>query len=116
MFQFTQTIIRELSAFASLKLQCWLRLYIVIWSYRYCGWICSHNTDNWELPDDGLCKPKHTGATITILNDFNCLFYNNLYALFGQIKDLILLIFTAHFNSLIGILIRPHAGLSDRAV
>jgi len=25
------------------------------------------------LPDDGLCKPKHAGATITILNDFNYL-------------------------------------------
>jgi len=23
--------------------------------------------------DDGLCKPKHVGATIIILNDFNCL-------------------------------------------
>ena len=25
------------------------------------------------LPDDGLCKPKHVGATIITLNDFNCL-------------------------------------------
>ena len=25
------------------------------------------------LPNDGLCKPKHVGATITILNDFNSL-------------------------------------------
>ena len=22
--------------------------------------------------DDGFCKPKHVGATIIILNDFNC--------------------------------------------
>ena len=42
MFRFTQTIIRELSACAYLKLQCWLPLHIVIWSYRYCGCIfCS---------------------------------------------------------------------------
>jgi hypothetical protein len=26
-----------------------------------------------DLPDDGLCKPKRVGATIIILNDFNCL-------------------------------------------
>jgi len=24
-----------------------------------------------ELPDDGLCNPKHVGATIIILNNFN---------------------------------------------
>ena len=43
-----------------------------------------------QLPDDGLCKPKHVGATIIILDDFNCIkFYNNLCALVGQIKDLI---------------------------
>jgi len=24
-----------------------------------------------ELADDGLCKPKHVGANIIILNDFN---------------------------------------------
>ena len=30
MFRFTQTIIRELSAGASLKLQCWYRLHISI--------------------------------------------------------------------------------------
>ena len=35
--------------------------------------MCSHNTYNWELPDDGLCKPKHVGETIMILSDFNCL-------------------------------------------
>jgi len=27
----------------------------------------------WVLPDDGLCKLKHVGATIIILNDFNSL-------------------------------------------
>ena len=26
-----------------------------------------------KLPDGGLCKPKHVGATIIILNDFNSL-------------------------------------------
>jgi len=63
--------------------------YIVIWSYRYSGCICSYCTDKdicnryqhchfgeaqvGRLPDDGLYKPKHVGATIIILNDFNCL-------------------------------------------
>jgi len=51
MFRFTWTIIRELSTCASLKLQCWLRLHIVIWN------------------DDGLCKPKH----VIVLYDFNSL-------------------------------------------
>jgi hypothetical protein len=32
-------LFRELSACASLKLQCWLRSHIIIWSYRYCGCI-----------------------------------------------------------------------------
>jgi hypothetical protein len=50
MFRFNQTIIREPTVCASLKLQC-----------------CS-------LPDDGLVKPKHVGAFIVNLNvHFNIL-------------------------------------------
>jgi len=30
-------------------------------------------SQSWKLPDDGLCKPKHVGATIIILNDFSSL-------------------------------------------
>jgi len=36
-----------------------------------------------QLPDDGLCKPKHVGATFIIM-----IVKYNLYALVGQIKNL----------------------------
>ena len=54
------------------------------------GRICGHDAENiynvmytgirnvildkhrLQLPDDGLCKPKHVGATVIILDDFNC--------------------------------------------
>ena len=92
MFRFTETIIRELSACASLKVQCWLWLHIVIWSYAYTARStcitglnkiqiticnrsqhCTFSKAQAENSDDGLYKPKHVGATIVILNGFNCL-------------------------------------------
>jgi len=82
MFRFTQTIIRELSACASPKLQCWYRLHISI--LEVIGTVAAHFLQSCyacgsctqytiQLPDDGLCKPKHVGATIIILNGFNSL-------------------------------------------
>jgi len=39
-----------------------------------------------QLPDDGLCKPKHVGATFIILNVLIIISYN-LCALVGKIKN-----------------------------
>ena len=68
MFRFTETIMRELSACASLS-------YNVDFGYislcEVIGIVAAYACR--MLPDDGLCKPKHVGATIIILNDFNCL-------------------------------------------
>ena len=68
MFRFTETIIRELSACASLSYSVdfgYISLYEVI------GIVAAYAYH--MLPDDGLCKPKHVGATIIILYEFNCL-------------------------------------------
>jgi len=41
------------------------------------------------FPDDGLCKPKHVGATLIILKVLIIISYN-FCAIVGQIKYLIL--------------------------
>jgi len=43
------------------------------------------------LPDDGLCKPKHVGATFIILNVSVIILYN-LCALVEKIKKILCLI------------------------
>ena len=56
--------------------------YIVILIYRYCGCVRSQNTD-------GLCKPKHVGATIIILNDFNGSDLEDKLQTYNQINEVI---------------------------
>ena len=56
---------------------------------------------DYELPDDGLCKLKHVGASVVILKVFNSLtfFKQFVCALVGQINDLVL--YNTWYRSLI---------------
>ena len=61
--------------------------------------IVTWRSTGWELHDDGLCKPKHVGATIIIWNDFNNLtILYELFALVEQIKNLIVSICTVQLR------------------